>query len=242
MYRKALAAADCRKESEKQTVVRENQALKSEVVDLKKDLEKISEDLYKKEQRLEAEMKKFNVTMKEKSVLTDYEIGQYHDNLRCHFDQLRYLVCQGTQFEPIFEPVIVCVQPDQDNRASFSLQSFLDSLYDKNYNKISSAFSTKKDFERCWELFFGDICSVDEAKASKKKQTNIITMGLISEFNVIYTKSEAFDKTKGAKGTSSLLHCKCPQQLNIIMLYLCTRANERGYSYRSRWTIETVHQ
>lgn len=213
-YHDAIAAEARKKQREKQTLISEKEELKLKIVDLESNLDKINEELFEKEKRWKDEMKAFNVVEKKKAVLTDDELKHHQDSVRGHFDVLRYLVDQGTEFRPIFEPVKICVKPDPDGRASFSFQFFLDSLYERQF--VKSAFSAKegstkkenasaeKDFERCYDLFFGDICSVDEAK-TKKNPKNNITMGLISEWNVVYTKTEECGKTKKAKGMSSLL-------------------------------------
>eukprot|EP00956_Cyclotella_meneghiniana_P004100 scaffold4989_cov64-Cyclotella_meneghiniana.AAC.1 len=190
MYLKAIAASNRESEKEKQAVVRENKELKSKVEASHKkvmDLEKVNEMLFNKQKRLEDEMAKLGVVKKEKHAITNDELQQYRDNIKLQCEQMQFLVGPPDQG---FEKVKVCVKPDQDGRASFSLQSFLDSLYDGNM--AASAFTTKKDFNRCYEVFFGDIDSVSKAKAVK------IAKGLIYDFNVEYSNNEVYKITKKA--------------------------------------------
>ena len=201
-WRLARSAADRKKEREKQVVVKENQRLKSRVDKVEKkllDLSKINQVLYDKMKRVESEMQKLGVVKKDKHQLTDSEIQEYRDDLRGQFDLLRYLVCQGNKFETLIEPVKIYVKPDNRANSSFNLQELLDCVYDGKYE--DSAFSNKTGFDKCRELFFGDVLTISEAAdlkedRKKKKPTNNITMGLISDFNVIYTKNEQCGSAK----------------------------------------------
>jgi hypothetical protein len=113
---------------------------------------------------------------------------------------LRYIVEQGDTYQPIVDRMKICVLPDTSRKASFCLQTFLDNISSENYK--ASAFSRKTDFDKCWEVLFGDILTLSEveaAKAKRKKPKNIITTALISEWNVVFGKNEI-----QAKGVSLL--------------------------------------
>lgn len=198
-----MSARNRRNNREKQQMLQENHKLKSRVEDAEKkviDLSKINKVLYDRIERFRSEKAKLGIIEEDEPELTNEEITEYYEDIKCQFDCIRYIVSQGNKFEPLVQPLKICVK-SSGGKGSFDLQEFLDYLYDCNLER--SAFGTKTDLMRCREVFFGDILCINEAEAAKKdkkRPTNNITMALVSEFNVIYSKSELYGTSKKAKG------------------------------------------
>ena len=204
---KAIAAQKRMHRREMQILKEEKQELEKEVAVSKEkiaQLKDISKDLFDKNKRLESEMKKLGVVEKKRKELTDAELLEYSRDIR---EKLRYIVGQGTTFEPILERMKICVKSDPNKQCSFSLQWFLDYLYDKKDRSSVEKDEVFKitELRTCREVMFGNILTpneVEAAKKDKKKPKNIITAALISEWNVVLTKNEKYSNSTTGRGES----------------------------------------
>lgn len=155
-------------------------------------------------ERLKNEKERLGIVKKVKNEITDVEIERWQKGIREQFAALRYEVDFGKKYEPV-EPLNVYVKPDPNNKCSFLLQPFLDSLFDKDIEASAFDKKKKKDFNSCREVLFGDILSIVDAKehkedTSKPNPSNLISSALKSKWNVVFTKSESYGRSKKAKG------------------------------------------
>lgn len=199
---------------EKRTLETKNIELKKEVAATKEkmaELKEISSDLFDKCQRLESEMKKLGVVEKKKIKITDQDLVEYNRRIRGQFDLLRSIVQKVETFKHggKFERLKICLKPrdlkrNPKEQCSFSLQWFLDYLYDKKDKSrlAQEGVFNITDFRKCREVIFVDIMTQDDIKKANKKPATMITESLIAEWNVIFTKNEECSNSKTGKGLS----------------------------------------
>ena len=214
-YKKAERAVILRKDREKQAIVKEKMQLQKELSATERkmlELEKVNITLYNRNQRLKSEMEKLGIVQKEKLELSAKEMQEWNDSINGHFASLRNIFNNGTTLEPIMQPIVISVERDRSGRNSFSLQPFLDKLYDENRDE---SIFRKQDFEICRKVLFGDISSPEEIemlkekKAQGKKPSKMemfnISIALVSKWNVIFNKTQSYGRSNAAKGMHS--HC-----------------------------------
>ena len=153
-------------------------------------------------QRLKNERDKLGIVTKAKDDITQVEVERWQKCIHQQFASLRYDVDFGHKYESV-KPLNIYVEPDPSRKCSFLLQPFLDSVFNKTLNE--SAFTTKKDLEKCWDVLFGDILGISEAEKQKEDSsmpnpTNYISSALKAKWNVTFTKTEEYGRSKKAKG------------------------------------------
>lgn len=145
--------------------------------------------------------------------MTETELEEWCDLIQGWRDDLKHLVGNKWEMDVYVDPPRVANVEEESHsntehshhKHSFSLQAFLDSIYNKDESivkKSKKAYSDEAVFSAqelnvCREVLFGDIVALDESNG--KKPMNISNY-LVSKWKITYKKLESRDNTKRAKG------------------------------------------
>jgi hypothetical protein len=206
-YKKARSAADHWKEREKQYLQSENDRLAEKVSAEEQkvaDLQKINKSLYDKSERLRSEMEKLGIVKEEKREVTETELEEWCALLIQGWrDDLKHLVTNGRLMYMLTPHAsqtskknLILTRNILIPSTVFSLQVFLDSIYNKDESivkKNKTAYSDEAVFSAqelkvCREVLFGDIVALDELNG--KKPMNISNY-LVSKWKITYKKLES---------------------------------------------------